>query len=58
MRIFWKLVFRLIKVQKRDYLEAIQLGKNVYIVDIHKFVPIQEKIAEWENALKKAGTGL
>lgn len=49
----WKIIIKLIRCQKRNFMKAISTNDGIYIIYIHKFIPINEEIRQWKNALKK-----
>lgn len=53
---FWKLIIKLLKCKDKDYVKGVKVGKEGYIVTIEKFVPIEEEMKRWKDALEKART--
>lgn len=48
----WRFMIRLLlRQQKENYCRAITVGKDVYIINIHKYVPVDEEIEKWKAAL-------
>ena len=50
----WKLIIRLLGCKDRNYMKSTKIGKQIYIIKIEKFVPIEERMEKWKDAL--AGT--
>lgn len=50
----WKLIIKLLKCKNKDYVKGVKVGKQTYIIKIEKFVPIEERMEKWKDAL--AGT--
>ena len=51
---FWKLIISFLRCKKKEYIRTVPVGGSIYIVDIHKYVPIEQEIKQWKNALKEA----
>lgn len=49
----WKIIIKLLKCQNRKYIRSVSIKDSIYIIDIHKFIPIGDEVRQWENALKK-----
>lgn len=39
-----------------EYKKALQIGTEIYIVDIYKFIPIDKELQKWKDALEKSRT--
>ena len=52
-KMLWKLVIKVLKCQRKNYLRAIKLGRDVFIIDIHRFIPAEKEIQKWKEALGK-----
>jgi len=50
----WKLIIWLLRCKDSDYIKSIKIGKQTYIIKIKKFVPVEEQMEKWKDAL--AGT--
>ncbi|MFG6368473.1 MAG: hypothetical protein K1W16_08605 [Lachnospiraceae bacterium] len=48
----WKIAVRLLGCRNRNYIKAISLKNEIYIIEIHKFVPVSKEIRQWENAFE------
>ncbi len=48
----WKIIVRLLRCRNRNYIKAIPLKEGIYIVDIHRFIPIGEEFRKWQSALE------
>lgn len=55
-RLFWKAIIRILKCKKMEYKKALQIGTEIYIVDIYKFIPIDKELQKWKDALEKSRT--
>lgn len=51
---FWKFIIGLLGCKEKDYLKVIKKKEDIYVIDIHKFVPAEEKLAKWRSALFRA----
>lgn len=52
----WKLIIKLLKCKDKDYVKGVKVGKEDYIVAIEKFIPIEDEIKKWKDALGEART--
>ena len=50
----WKLIISLLQCKKKDYVRTVSTKGDIYIVDIHKYVPLEQEIQKWKNALKES----
>lgn len=50
----WKFIIWLLGCKGRNYMKSTKIGKQIYIVKIEKFIPVEEQIGKWKDAL--AGT--
>lgn len=50
---FWKLIIKLLKCKDKDYVKAVKVEAEGYIVTIEKFIPIEEEMKKWKDALEK-----
>lgn len=50
----WKLIIRFLQCHKRDYIRAISSGKDIFIVEIQKYVPVKQELQQWISAFEKA----
>ncbi len=39
---FWKFIIILLRCQKKDYVKCVRMRKNIFIVDIHKYVSVED----------------
>ena len=44
---FWKLIIKLLKCKDKDYVKAVKVEAEGYIVTIEKFIPIEEKMNKY-----------
>lgn len=54
---FWKFIIGLLGCKEKDYLKAIKKKENIYVIDIHKFVPTEEELAKCVGILKRTAGG-
>lgn len=50
----WKLIIRFLQCHKRDYIRAISSGKDIFIVEIQKYVPAEQELQQWISAFERA----
>ncbi len=50
----WKLIIGFLQCRKKDYVRAVSTRGCIYIVDIHKYVPVEQEIQKWKNALEES----
>lgn len=53
-KMFWKLIIRFLQCHKRDYIRAISSGKDIFIVEIQKYVPVEQELQQWISAFERA----
>lgn len=39
---FWKFMVRILRCKEKDYVKHIRIGKNIFIVSIQRYVPMEE----------------
>lgn len=49
---FWKIIVRLLRCRNRNYKKVIPMKEGIYIVDIYRFIPIDEELRKWQSALE------
>lgn len=54
---FWKFIIRLLKCNEKGYSKAVKHKKDIYIIDIHKHIPVEEELAQWRDVLKRTAEG-
>lgn len=42
----------MLSCKEKDNLKAVKKKEGIYIIDIHKFIPVEE-LAEWASAVKR-----
>lgn len=47
----WKIVLMFIGKKKDSYVKSVRFRKKVYIIDIHEYIPAEEELKKWKNAL-------
>lgn len=55
-KMFWKILIRILRCSKKDYVRAVRLGKDAYIITLSKFVPAQEELRKWAETFYAAKT--
>lgn len=50
---FWKFIIGLLGCKEKAYLKAVKKKESIYVIDIHKFIPVEEELAEWASAVKR-----
>lgn len=50
---FWKFIIGLLGCKEKDYLKEVKKKGGIYVIDIHKFIPVEEELAEWASAVKR-----
>lgn len=47
----WKIVLMFMGKKKDSYVKSVRFRKKVYIIDIHEYIPAEEELKKWKNAL-------
>lgn len=51
-KVLWRfLICLLLRQQKESYRRAVRVGKDIYIIDFHKYIPVDEEIQRWKDAI-------
>lgn len=53
---FWKFIIGLLDCKTKDYLKAVPMGKEVYFINIKKYVSPEEELKKWKDALGETRT--
>lgn len=51
MDLLWKVIIKLFGYHKEDYVNAISIGEDTYMINIHKFVSPEKELQRWKDAL-------
>lgn len=51
MDLLWKAIIKLFGYHKEDYVKAISIGEDTYMINIHKFVSSEKELQKWKDAL-------
>ena len=47
----WKLILMIMGRKKDSYIRSVGFRKKVYIIGIHEYIPAEEELKKWKNAL-------
>lgn len=53
MDLLWKVLIRLFGWNRDDYVNAISIGEDTYIINIHKFISSEKELRKWNDAIKE-----
>lgn len=51
MDLLWKAIIKLFGCHKKDYVNAVSIGEDAYMINIHKFVSSEKELQKWKDAL-------
>lgn len=55
MDLLWKVIIKLFGYHKEDYVNAISIGEDTYMINIHKFVSPEKELQDGRMPLGKQG---